>query len=79
MLISPVLLSCSQKPVEGKKTDSTVALIRKLNQIPSHGFMFGHHDDTVYGIGWEGDSDIRYLKIVCGSYPSVISFHFGRI
>ena len=79
MLISPVLLSCSQKPVEGKKTDSTVALIRKLNQIPSHGFMFGHHDDTVYGIGWEGDSDRSDVKSVCGDYPAVISFDLGRI
>ena len=48
--------------------------------------MFGHHDDTVYGIGWEADytndstvslrSDV---KSVCGDLPAVLSFDLGHI
>lgn len=41
--------------------------------------MFGHHDDTNYGIGWEGDEGRSDVKSVCGDYPGVISFDLGHI
>lgn len=69
-----------------KGTNTTTAelspkeyLLKNLHAIPQKGIMFGHHDDTVYGIGWEfeeGESDTRK---VCGDYPAVISFDLGEI
>lgn len=41
--------------------------------------MFGHHDDTVYGIGWEFDEGGSDVRKVCGDYPAVISFDLGEI
>ena len=41
--------------------------------------MFGHHDDTVYGIGWEFDEGGSDVQKVCGDYPAVISFDLGEI
>ncbi len=41
--------------------------------------MFGHHDDTNYGIGWEGDEGRSDVKSVCGDYPAVISFDLGHL
>lgn len=39
--------------------------------------MFGHHDDPLYGVGWEGDEDRSDVKSVCGDYPAVMSFDLG--
>jgi mannan endo-1,4-beta-mannosidase len=41
--------------------------------------MFGHHDDTVYGIGWEGDEGRSDVRSVCGDYPAVVSFDLGEL
>lgn len=41
--------------------------------------MFGHHDDPVYGIGWDGEENRSDVKSVCGDYPAVMSFDLGRI
>ena len=40
--------------------------------------MLGHHDDTVYGIGWEGEEGRSDVK-ACGDYPAVISFDLGEL
>lgn len=49
-------------------------------------YLFGHHDDTVYGIGWEADysndSTIHQrsdVKSVCNDYPALLSFDLGHI
>ena len=48
--------------------------------------MFGHHDATVYGIGWEADysndSTIHLrsdVKSVCNDHPALLSFDLGHI
>lgn len=56
---------------------------RTFNREPTcdstKGIMFGHHDDTVYGIGWEFDEGGSDVQKVCGDYPAVISFDLGEI
>ncbi len=61
------------------RTQETENLLGKLKESPSKGIMFGHHDDTVYGIGWEGDEGRSDVKSVCGDYPAVISFDLGEL
>lgn len=41
--------------------------------------MFGHHDDTMYGIGWKDEEGRSDVKSVTGDYPAVISFDLGGI
>lgn len=41
--------------------------------------MFGHQDDPLYGIGWEGDDGRSDVKSVVGDYPAVMGFDLGRI
>ena len=53
----------------GGKTPETVALLQNLKQAERKGILFGHHDDTAYGIGWEGDKGRSDVKSVCGAYP----------
>ena len=88
------LASCGsnqQKPVdplaESGRTERTENLLANLKALgDSSVYMFGHHDDTVYGIGWEADyqndstvgtrSDV---KSVCHDLPAILSFDLGRI
>lgn len=79
------LVSCNnsakkQQPAdELKRTPETENLLHSLKKMPQHGIMFGHHDDPLYGIGWEGDEGRSDVKSVCGDYPAVMSFDIGRI
>lgn len=61
------------------RTPETEKLLANLKKTSSRGIMFGHHDDTVYGIGWEGDEGRSDVKSVCGDYPAVISFDLGEL
>lgn len=61
-------------------TPEAKALLATLKAMPAHGtFMFGHHDDPIYGIGWENEPGRSDVKSVCGDYPAVMSFDLGRI
>lgn len=62
-----------------KYTLETANLLANLKKLSSRGIMFGHHDDTVYGIGWEGDEGRSDVHSVCGDYPAVISFDLGEL
>lgn len=77
LLLSMGLSSCNQKHEEN--TPETMALLSNLKEVAGKGILFGHHDDTVYGIGWEGDKDRSDIKSVCGAFPAVISFDLGEI
>lgn len=65
--------------VDKNATDETKALYSQLWKIAETGFMFGHHDDLIYGRRWynvPGGSD---TKDVCGDYPAVFSVDFAEI
>ena len=84
-LLIASLASCNptgkkEKQAEGfARTAETEALLASLKSMPQHGILFGHHDDPLYGIGWEGDEGRSDVKSVCGDYPAVMSFDLGRI
>ena len=60
-------------------TPETQNLLKNLKVISGKGFMFGHQDDPLYGIGWEGDDGRSDVKSVVGDYPAVMGFDLGRI
>jgi mannan endo-1,4-beta-mannosidase len=73
-LIALTLTACT--PL---RTPETERLLANLRTVPDKGIMFGHHDDTVYGIGWEGEEGRSDVQSVCGDYPAVISFDLGEL
>lgn len=77
LLLLTSLLACQNNKED--KTLETHILLSNLESTTLKGIMFGHHDDTVYGIGWEGNEDSSDVKSVCGDYPAVISFDLGEI
>ena len=86
--------ACSEKktkaddPIGGSgRTVRTENLLKNLiAQGDSGVYMFGHHDDTMYGLGWRADYENDSIvgtrsdvQSVCGDLPSVMSFDLGRI
>lgn len=78
LLLSTLLFACSAGKQQSR-TKETNAMLNNLKNIPVQGFLFGHHDDPIYGIGWEGDAERSDVKSVCGAYPAVMSFDLGHI
>lgn len=52
-------------------TAETKALYSNLWAIREKGWMFGHHDDLMYGRSWYGTEGGSDTKAVCGDYPGV--------
>jgi len=85
VLLVTGLASCNSAGKKNKenegfmRTAETENLLQSLKSMPEKGIMFGHHDDPLYGIEWEGDEGRSDVKSVCGDYPAVMSFDLGRI
>lgn len=70
----------SEPMADSGRTQRTENLLASLKKISAEGkFMFGHHDDTVYGVGWVGDSARSDVESVCGDRPAVLGFDLGRL
>lgn len=70
-----------QKELNIKLADSnaskeTVLLFHNLKKISESKVIFGHHDDTAYGVGWFG-KDSSDVKSVVNSYPGLYGWDFG--
>jgi mannan endo-1,4-beta-mannosidase len=65
--------------VDSLATPETVALFRNLRDNSSKGVMFGHQDDTAYGVGWKAEPGRSDVKEVCGDYPAVYGWDLGDI
>ena len=77
-------MSCSKKkaddPIaESGRTQRTENLLAHLHAISANGYLIGHQDDPVYGVGWVGDSCRSDVKSVCGDFPAVIGFDLGHL
>ena len=88
LILFPLLCGCKEKiePDNGdpqeevilsladaNATAETKALYSNLWAIRDKGWMFGHHDDLMYGRKWYGTEGGSDTKDVCGDYPAVYS------
>lgn len=65
--------------VDKQATAETKALYSNLWAIGKKGFMFGHHDDLMYGRKWYNEQGRSDTKDVCGDYPGVYSLDFAEL
>ena len=96
LLIAAALALCSCGGNQHKASDPladsgrtarTEQLLENLKALgDSAVYLFGQHDATVYGIGWEADytndSTIHSrsdVKSVCNDFPALLSFDLGHI
>ena len=54
-------------------------LLQRMAKIQKKGYMYGHQDDTFYGLTWEWDSDRSDTYDLVGDYPAVMGFDLGGI
>lgn len=65
--------------VDKDATAGTKALLGNLWAIADRGWMFGHHDDLIYGRYWYGEPGGSDTKAVCGDYPALFSVDLAEI
>lgn len=66
-------------PCDRKATTETRNLYYSMQRLTATGVMFGHHDDTAYGVNWRLQQDSSDVKDVCGSYPAVYGWDFAKM
>lgn len=60
-------------------TGETKALYKNLKQMQGKSIMFGHQDDTAYGIAWSGEDNESDVRRVTGDYPAIYGWDLGHI
>ena len=66
--------------VDPNATDETKALFIKLWTLAdSNQTLFGHQDDTFFGVGWVGIPDRSDVLETSGSYPAVYGWEIGSL
>lgn len=69
-----------QDMVDSKATKETKALYENLKKLQQQkSILFGHQDDTAYGIAWMGEKEQSDVKKVTGDYPAVYGWDLGHI
>lgn len=71
-------LCCSHHAVAAKKSPRQQLLLR-MAKIQKKGYMYGHQDDTFYGITWDWDDNRSDTYELVGDYPGVMGFDLGGI
>ena len=65
--------------VDTLATVATVALFQNLQTAAQTGVLFGHQDDTAYGVGWVAEAGRSDVKETAGDYPAVYGWDLGDI
>lgn len=66
-------------PSDPKATKETKALFYSMQRLVNAGVMFGHHDDTGYGVNWKYQQDSSDVKAITGSYPAVYGWDLAKL
>lgn len=66
-------------PCDKLATPETRELYHSLQRIKSAGVLFGHHDDTGYGVGWSYDKDSSDVKGTTGVYPAIYGWDLAKV
>lgn len=82
------VFSCTLRPrsiesiptVDRNATDETKALFMKLWMLSdSNQTLFGHQDDTFFGVGWRDEPGRSDVLETSGSYPAVYGWEIGDL
>ncbi len=65
-------------PADTLATNETRWLLSSMQRLAGAGVMFGHHDDTAYGVNWRL-KDSSDVKNVTGSYPAIYGWDLSGI
>jgi mannan endo-1,4-beta-mannosidase len=66
-------------PCDLRATTETRELYNSMQRLVGAGILFGHHDDTGYGVNWKYNNDSSDVKAVTGQYPAVYGWDLAKI
>src|SRR6478735_5336415 len=66
-------------PCDPQATNETRQLYYSMQRLKGAGTIFGHHDDTAYGVGWCFMKDQSDVKSVIGTYPALYGWDLAKI
>jgi len=66
-------------PSDKRATAETKALFFSMQRLLGAGIMFGHHDDTAYGVNWKFEPNGSDVKSVTDSYPAIYGWDLAKI
>ncbi|MFA6246999.1 MAG: glycosyl hydrolase [Mucilaginibacter sp.] len=66
-------------PCDKQATYETRQLFYSMQRLVDAGAIFGHHDDTAYGVGWAYEANRSDVKSVTGSYPAMYGWDLAKI
>lgn len=83
-MVTLTVVSCKRNKADDPladtgRTQRTENLLANMKRTAAEGYMFGHQDSPMYGIGWVGDSARSDVKSVCNDFPAVMGFDLGHI
>src|SRR5580698_9395171 len=83
LFLAVLITACTKvqynDPSDRLATTETRVLYHSLQRINSTGILFGHHDDTGYGVNWKYDQDGSDVKAVTGTYPAIYGWDLAKI
>ena len=74
-----VFISCSDSIKQNEEKTGRELLLERLTLLKQKGYMFGHQDDTFYGLNWEWELDRSDILETVGDYPAIMGFDLGGI
>src|ERR1700733_3920039 len=82
-LFAILFSSCSKAqiypPCDKLATTETRQLFYSMQRLIGAGILFGHHDDTGYGVKWKYDKDSSDVKGITGTYPAVYGWDLAKL
>ena len=66
-------------PADKQATRETRQLFYSMQRLIGAGTIFGHHDDTAYGMGWCFEENKSDVKSVTGSYPAMYGWDLAKV
>ena len=66
-------------PSDKKAMPETRELYNSMQRLVGAGVIFGHHDDTAYGVEWKFDDDSSDVKSSAGTYPGLYGWDLAKV
>lgn len=82
LLLAATLLattSCQRETPKFQYRTQSEKLIARMDSLRTHGLLYGHQDDTFYGITWQWDADRSDTRELVADYPAVMGFDMGGL
>lgn len=79
-LLALLLLALPATATQARKAATPrQQLLARLAKIQKRGYMYGHQDDTFYGLTWDWDPGRSDTRELVGDYPAVMGFDLGGL